>query len=345
MRSTSLPDSNQVPISPEIIPAATTGKLIIFVGNGLSRLYEIPSWEDLSNGMLHALATAGKITHVEHELLVRHPEKKFKISIADQYFKENLKLAEKNPALSYRELLISPKHLDLQKKYRFYQSLALWGCKFVTTNYDCFFADALCSQYAETFVATAVQSEGVSSVPASSTTESYPVICGLDKLEAIHLSGKSFLLHLHGSVEDEQSIVASTAGYLELYGNPANQRKLEDLFKDHTVLFLGYGLEELEILDLILRSGKTKKGNEKKFHLLLPLLSYEQHILPHLEEYYTKHLGVHLIPFCRDKDGYHSILNVLDRWAEMIGPKVQKPATSSVGSLFDRLNQEVRETT
>src|SRR4051794_107128 len=82
------PEDLQIPVA--VRTAAKLGRLAFFVGNGISRLYGLPSWDELSDRMLSRLAVRGLISHAQVELL-RRQSLKTRISIADSYFKENLK--------------------------------------------------------------------------------------------------------------------------------------------------------------------------------------------------------------------------------------------------------------
>lgn len=86
MNSNQLPPPEQVSINQEMKTAAGLGKLAFFVGNGISRLYSIPSWDELSNRMLKALAQNNIVDHNKVELLSKQ-SLKARISIADHYFK------------------------------------------------------------------------------------------------------------------------------------------------------------------------------------------------------------------------------------------------------------------
>jgi len=69
------------------------------------------------------------------------------------------------------------------------------------------------------------------------------------------------VIHLHGCISNPKTMVFTTEKYLEHYNHSKVQRLLGNLFKRKTVVFLGYGLEESEILEHILRVHK--KGAER----------------------------------------------------------------------------------
>ena len=63
------------------------------------------------------------------------------------------------------------------------------------------------------------------------------------------------VVHIHGCVDDPDSMVITTRDYLDHYSTTEVQDFLRYLFEKKTVLFLGYGLEEIEVLEYILRRG------------------------------------------------------------------------------------------
>jgi hypothetical protein len=334
-----LPPPEQVPIPTEVKNAAEMGKLAFFVGNGISRLYGMPSWEELCSRMFRALAANKVIDHNKVELLSRY-SLKARISIADHYF--TLCREEKENKLTYEAMLNVGLDPSLQTKTTAYSSLAKCGVKFVTTNYDNLLSQALegaaktaepigsMKLGSETSVKTLVDKTPISTVRVHGNPYEFDRVKGLDT---------NAVFHLHGSTNDEKTIVASTINYLKLYSDPTVQSFLKWFFETHVVVFLGYGLEELELLDLIIRSG-TKTGERKNtFFLLLPLLSHETEILEQLEIYYHQ-LGIEILPFSRDQKDYASYADLLEIWSGDLSRRARKPARVESLQLLDRLRNE-----
>ena len=135
-----LPQPDEVPLPPDIRHAAKTGRLTLFIGNGVSRLLGIPSWDELANRMLKKLAKCGEIDHNQLEILSKKPTK-MKISIANNYFKKNIKA--NNTEINYRSVLLEDTTNQKMQKNRIYQMIAECKSKFITTNYDPFLSNAL----------------------------------------------------------------------------------------------------------------------------------------------------------------------------------------------------------
>ena len=88
------------------------------------------------------------------------------------------------------------------------------------------------------------------------------------------------VFHIHGSINDQGSMVLTTVDYLERYSSHRFEVKrnhenpfltfLETLFRLKNLLFIGYGLNELEILEYIIQKGiETSKSKEEPRHYVL----------------------------------------------------------------------------
>jgi hypothetical protein len=97
---------------------------------------------------------------------------------------------------------------------------------------------------------------------------------------------------------------------------------LEEVFKSYTVLFLGYGLEEYEILEFIISKSHPRK-NELKHFMLYPIFRNEVNLLAFQRKYYAD-LGIQLIPYPKDENGYEQLAVVITEWSKQIGP-VSRP--------------------
>lgn len=344
-----LPQPDQLPLDPEIRDAAVMGRLTFFIGNGVSRLFGVPSWDNLANKMLEELAERGKITHNQLEILLRRPTK-VKISVADYYFKKNLKSKE-HKGLTYESILMGHiKREEVHKKIPVYKLISECNVKLITTNYDWLLSDALLEpSLGESTISTLEVNEADNSDSKSIgkiNKSNYKIFRSIEEFEESSLASNNFLVHLHGAFPDEKDLIASTESYLKLYGNETNKRKLKLLFENQTVVFIGYGLEELEILDLIVRSSRSEADTDKspRFFVLLSLLSHEAVILEHLTDYYMQ-LGITPIAYCRDKKGHHSLIDVLENWTGEIKSKINQPSRYDQHRLLDELSTAFNEAT
>ena len=343
-------EPRKLPIPEEIRVAAKMGRLTFFIGAGVSRLYGLPSWEDLANRMLIRLAECEKLNHSLVDLLTKYPTK-VKMSIADYYFQENRKKDKQNqhPRLTYYSVLMDGlSKEDIHKKIPVYTSIAKCNVKLLTTNYDSLLADILCSVPISDSVVSETQIEPVDQVKSSTKISSkafdYKIFKSLEELEESSLTKNNILVHLHGSLANEDTLISSTRSYLNFYGNKSNQQRLNLLFKKQTVVFFGYGLEELEILDLLLKSANSENETQEspRFFLVLSLLSHEMEILKHLQIYYHQ-LGVQLLAFSRDTKGYHALSDVLEEWTKTLIPLVKHPTQADHSLVMDQLRKQFDE--
>ena len=122
-------------------------------------------------------------------------------------------------------------------------------------------------------------------------------------------------------------MILTTPQYLKHYANDrlsgdvSRENKvltfLESLFSQRTVLFVGYGLEELEILEYIFVKSRPLQhtgGAEITHYLLQGFFSHQQQLMANLTAYY-RNFGIQLIPFSRDEKDWDQIIDVLEDFA------------------------------
>lgn len=290
------PDLREVPELPEEIrQTALDGDLVFFVGAGVSILVGLPSWDGLAFKALEELRQKGCLNYSELEQL-KSLEPKKQLSIAELIAKEN--------SIS----LELPKHLDIGESDKgIYDYLNKIGCACVTTNYD----ELLKPQFNQT-------------KDGSTTAAPVTRINQKNDFHAGHLNVPGTVVHLHGSVSTPETMVVTTKKYLEHYDDPTVQHFLGELFEKKTILFIGYGLEESEILEHILRRGGVQDTENRRRFALMPFFLSQTPIYKMLYEYYKKSFGVHLIGFIRDHKNYKQLADIVKAWSEQI--EVKPPA-------------------
>lgn len=290
------PDLREIPdIPPEIQQAALNGDLVLFVGAGVSMLVGLPSWCNLAWSVLNDLRKEGYINYSELEQLKSLDPKK-QLSIAELIAKEN------------EFTLDLARHLTAGESDKgIYKYLNEIGCACVTTNYD----ELLLPRFYQT-------SDG--------STTAAPVTRVLRKndFHAGHLNTPGTVVHLHGSVSQPETMVVTTKRYLAHYDDEMVQHFLNELFEKKIVLFIGYSLEEAEILEHILRRGGVKNTKVKKRFALQAFFLSQDPLYRKLHDYYQKSFGVHLIGFVRDHNDFSQLEIIAKTWAEQI--EVRPPA-------------------
>ncbi len=90
------------------------------------------------------------------------------------------------------------------------------------------------------------------------------------------------------------------------------------MFKTYTVLFIGYGLSEFELLEFII--PKSDNTNSKKKYILEGYFTGEENIVNYETKYYEA-LGIELIPYSKDDKGYDQLFEIIQAWAVKIQHK------------------------
>jgi hypothetical protein len=289
-----IPDLYEVPDLPdEIIEAAKDGKLVLFVGAGLSVQMKLPSWGGLAKYALEDLRHERFIDYSELEQLLALNDPKKQLSIAQIIADDN----------SYE--LDLAKHLDMDMDdegiYRYVNDI---GCSCVTTNYD----SLLRPRYVD---------------PTIPEGESAPItpdrVYKIDEHLLTRLNTPGTVIHIHGSIEEPASMIVTTSEYLSHYDSADLQHFLGELFNKKTVLFIGYSLEESEILEHILRRGGVRADEAECRRFVLQGYFKSNTPLYHsLHKYYKRSFGVQLIGFDRDRHNFSQLEEILKRWSELI---------------------------
>ena len=300
------PDLRKAPDLPEEIrQAALDGNLILFVGAGISRLLGMPSWAGMARKQLEHLRDNGALNYSEIEQLSALDPKK-QLSIATQISDDNDIRLDLTSGLT-----------GLSESNNIYKSINDIGCVCVTTNYD----QLLSPRYNP-------------AKDGSTTSVTVNRIYKKQDLFTNHLDRPGTVIHLHGAVTDQKTMIVTTRQYLEHYYEPVVQEFLRGLFTRKTVLFIGYGLEEAEVLEHILRHGGISAGAERKRFALQGYYRSQQPLYEHLHNYYRQSFGVHVIGFVRNHKDYNQQEAIFAAWSPKIA--VNSPPLAAD---IDRINE------
>lgn len=290
----------------ELVQAGLNGDLVFFVGAGASMLLGLPSWNGLAGKVLEDLRLLKYLNYSEIEQLKSLDPKK-QLSIA-------YSIAEDNDH-----------NLDLTKFFTgetegdsIYKAINDIGCSCVTTNYD----ELLSPRFDD-------------AKDGSSTAVPLKRVFERDKFFANLLNEPGTVVHLHGSISNPESMIVTTRQYLEHYDNENVNEFLGELFAKKTVLFIGYGLEETEILEHILRRGSTKNTKERKRFALQGFFRSQIPLYNNLHKYYEKSFGVHLLGFDRDHEGYKQSEEIIKKWVNSL--EIKKPPLAADNDFMDEV--------
>src|SRR5574344_347074 len=281
-------DRKIIPIYPElpreILDAKDNHKLAIFVGAGFSRLCGCKGWDCLAEELLVNCFNNGFITEEELNKLKQESDNKKKISIAFDMFEGNSKESE------FYELMkknLTP--ADMEYAHNLYKLLYSLADCFITTNADELF-DFMFPDDDIIFDFT----NGIPIIPE-----------------------KRKLYHIHGSIREPKSLVFTSNQYITRYHNSEFKVFINAIFHKYTILFIGYGLNEFELLDFMRSNVDTEgKINENASHFYLSGFDpYDDKIINYYKHYYTS-LNVNLIPYTYlpSEEKYKHQIEILDTW-------------------------------
>lgn len=306
--------SNIPDVPEQILEASSRGRLVIFVGAGVSRIINCPSWDEFANHLLDDLNEKGEINFFEKKELFKLQARK-KLSICSEIYKE-----KKIPPPNYREIFRGDQELD--EKYKIFNNLYRMNAIYVTTNYDNHLDKEAEKRRPKL---SAYFSDEKPGGKADIPIERGKVICDEKDLLISNLSNGT-VIHLHGSVKDPKTMIVTLVDYMNHYYGETSKIPtfLREIFNFYTVLFIGYGLEEYEILEFMI-STIRKNQNYFSHYILLPFFLSQKNIV-NLQKKYYKSMGIELIPYYMDKSGPCQLAKIIEEWAKQIGPTA-KPQT------------------
>ena len=316
-----------MPEAPIYIPdqilkdAAKHGELVVFVGAGASMLCGSPDWRGFANQVVDALEKGGVLSFLEAEQLRGLGDSRRTLSIAMALAKE------KGIAIDFDSILHPTKPAAIRSEL--YELLSSLRPVFVTTNYDKWLDEA-----GPEDLSTEVKVGG--EVEPAKGPSRRPKYYLREHLSPALLAERGAVVHLHGSYEDPSSMVVSLKEYIEHYADLRVDAFLRAMFKNHTVLFVGYGLAELEILDHIIRSNESLRTGkaEPRHFLLYAYRSTESVQKGFIEHFFRDQCGVCVIPYCIDAKGYPEVVEVFKGWNSELD--VRDPTTLDLQSHLDR---------
>lgn len=310
---------HDLPEIPEDLRVASKeGKLVLFIGAGVSQLAGSPGWSAFADSAL----SSEKFQNVNYALLDQIKNRalspRIRLALA-------LDFAERSGITIDFDKILHPNGDKLTPQAeRLFQALNSLGRHFVTTNYDRWLDKRYITS--EPYL---VKEEGHRSAPPLLTRET---VYKAEEIEIglFHRTGISTVVHIHGSLADPSNMVLTTRDYITRYGlerRPGGLQQtrihefLEALFHSKTVLFIGYGLDELEILEYVILKSKrdsSTASHPPKHFILQPFFSHEVEVADGISNYYRHQCGVTLLPYLRDTKDFAQLVDVIEYLAAEI---------------------------
>ncbi|MFC2069794.1 SIR2 family protein [Chloroflexota bacterium] len=294
-----MPDELILPIPTvpkEILEAVNTNKLAVFIGAGVSRIMGCLGWDQLAGKLVERCSSiklrdgSPNLNYRAIEILSQYTDHKKAITICHEIMRENECENDFFDVIE-KSFVIDKKHSQYRDIYNH-----IYGLRglFITTNADKHF-DQLFNQERIVY-----------------------------KEQEFHHSNidRTKLYHIHGSIQDPDSLVFTTPRYIDRYRNDDFGHFLERIFDQYVVLFVGYGMSEFELLDFIITKYGTDGEKELKHFILLPFYTGEERRLE-FETYYHKKMGVSVIPYQKDQNGYNQLYKVIKDWNSRINQTSQ----------------------
>lgn len=288
--------SSDIPLIPDlpkqIIDAVNNDKLCIFIGAGISRLEGCIGWDSLGKTLIHAcyVVKAGEkslISYREYDTLNTMTDHRKVISICYNILKNN---GRKN--VFYSEMKKALLYNKKVKGIGVYKELSNIKALFVTTN-----ADELFDKYFH---------------------KDRILFSENDYKEENDRSG--YLLHIHGCIRYKESLIFTLKDYIRKYSKEMPLYELMNkVFKNKTILFLGYGLAEFELLSFLLQGAENEESTPKHY-LLKGFFKGEEQTLIN-DQHYHKELNINIIPYLMDEGGYQQQITIIKDWANQIRMK------------------------
>jgi hypothetical protein len=275
-----------IPLLPEAIKEAVNNdKLAVFIGAGVSRIIGCIGWEQLGKDLVNRCFSTHNlhpcISFREKETLLSITDHKKLITICHHILKTNNHESVFFEELE-RSLEADPK---LVKTYDVYNELYGLHGLFVTTNMDRHFDSKF--------------------IPSR-------IVYRVEDFDPSHID-RTKLYHIHGSIADRDSLVLTVRQYIQRYNEPRLVEFIRRIFEGYVVLFVGYGVNEFELLDLLIQKHDPNEGKELKHFTLRGFYRGEDRILEYEQAYYTD-MGIQVLPFEKDAKGYNQIYEVIRSW-------------------------------
>lgn len=225
---------NDLSIPLGIQEAIVKNKLVLFIGSGMSQQLGFPSWRKLTVNILNQLSRE----NIKYNILKESLEAGFETDLEAlgkvyEHRLQVLEILDKTFSVNYEAL-----DLTLHKK------LGQISSKIITTNYD------KVIEYANPGFKKIRHNDEYS----------------LSKLPDTN----GFIFKLHGCIDSPETCILFKQEYSELYNNKPSiaLEELKKIISDHTIIFLGFSLEDDYVLKQFNYISNIYKGLKGKHYFI-----------------------------------------------------------------------------
>jgi len=278
-----------------LITACKNNSLVIFVGAGVSSLLGVPRWSDLAKKLSEELFKEKIIDFASFQYIteeIKDPRKQ--ISICDNICKEKDLIT-----ISFLRKILDSSNTPNNNVYSLLYKI---NAVFITTNID-LYLDNEVKNYNNKISGTSYKAN---------------VINNYNEIRHYQLLNPGDVVHIHGSLINKNSVVLTIKDYFYTYeDNSPLTRFLKDIFRSKTVLFIGYGLEEYEVLDYLINSLSTNKNKEIQ-HFLLYAKQQQHRDFIKYEKSYFRDIGIEIIEYDISKKGYVALYDKIEELVNIL---------------------------
>jgi len=269
-----------------IIDAYERRELAVFVGAGISRLMGCQGWNQMADSLIENVCTPATA-----ELIISYCQNsREKITIAKRMAEKDPKKEKVFWEIFHSAIKPKPKCEDI------YSKIALLNTLFLTTNCDGLLVDKF---------------------PYSNSVD-----CTRE-MYSKH-ANEPFVFCLHGNwgegtKREKERLIFTEDKYLSAYqpGNPLPDF-LRTVMYEKTVLFIGYGLNEFEIINAGFEPPKQKDC--LKHYVLEGFYDFQKELCNAKAEYFAS-INVNLIAFRKDEGGYYQQAKIISQWIDELKGK------------------------
>ena len=211
--------------------AISENRLVIFVGAGLSRKFNLPDWRKLVNDVIMGIGNE----QYKHFLPIMEAEIMTPIDILEKIKHEH------NEIHKYIQNKFNIKDGD----YELHKKLISLSGQIITTNYDNAFENA----------------SNNTIIPRKYTSDF--------NISEINKTTGPYILKLHGSYDEPDKCIIFEEDYLKLYAGEASAiQKLKSIFTEKTILFIGFGFVDPYINSIFEFLNNSFSNNNRHFILV-----------------------------------------------------------------------------
>lgn len=323
----------------ELIECFKSQRVVIFIGAGVSQNLGLPSWRDFAYKHVELLYNNNKIDYKTKELLCKDNfrtvmslcknviskdeelqskmlemyENLFRVRISDEekmYSKiENLDELSSDDLYGLKEYIRKRQiNETINNPDEIFKKLYDINAVYVTTNYDDVF-DILSSN--DDNINENLKDNKIlnKSKKVFYLEEDFKERLNTKKIE----NGQVY--HIHGSINKIEDMVVSNEDYISRYWKEKNSFKafLEYIFNNYNIIFIGYGLEELEILNYMFEGDKSiiDKNKNKRILITNSYNNDENKKVSLLKDYYKENYNINICCYDITNHGYKELKDVI----------------------------------